>query len=59
MSSPTKTVPLASGSDDEPRMHQTTRAFFCGVVVEGAGDGELAQGKHGLALENLDVANIE
>ncbi|QRV87492.1 Formin-like protein 14 [Ceratobasidium sp. AG-Ba] len=43
MNSPTKTVPLAPGSDDEPRIHQTTRAFFCGVVVEGAGEGELAQ----------------
>ena len=39
MSSPTKTVPLAPGSDDEPRIHHTTRAFFCGVVVEGAGEG--------------------
>ncbi|KAG8711425.1 hypothetical protein FRC08_015914, partial [Ceratobasidium sp. 394] len=44
MSSPTKQVPLAPGSDDEPRVgHPTTRAFFCGVVVEGAGEGELAQ----------------
>jgi hypothetical protein len=46
MSSPVKQVPLAPGSDDEPRpTHPTTRAFFCGVVVEGAGEGELAQGK--------------
>jgi hypothetical protein len=46
MSSPIKQVPLASGSDDEPRIgHPTVRAFFCGVVVEGAGDGELAQGE--------------
>ncbi|CAE6503423.1 unnamed protein product [Rhizoctonia solani] len=44
MSSPVKQVPLAPGSDDEPRpTHPTTRAFFCGVVVEGAGEGELAQ----------------
>ncbi|KAG8763089.1 hypothetical protein FRC12_008720 [Ceratobasidium sp. 428] len=45
MSSPTKQIPLAPGSDDEPRAAGgiTTRAFFCGVVVEGAGDGELVQ----------------
>ncbi|KAF8759902.1 RhoGEF domain [Rhizoctonia solani] len=44
MSSPVKQVPLAPASDDEPRpSHPTTRAFFCGVVVEGAGEGELAQ----------------
>ncbi|CAE6496351.1 unnamed protein product [Rhizoctonia solani] len=44
MSSPVKQVPLAPASDDEPRpTHPTTRAFFCGVVVEGAGEGELAQ----------------
>lgn len=48
MSSPVKQVPLASGSDDEPRPgHITTRAFFCGVVVEGAGDHELAHGEYG------------
>lgn len=52
MSSPVKQVPLASGSDDEPRPgHATTRAFFCGVVVEGAGDGELAQGESGRNTE--------
>ncbi|CAE6396665.1 unnamed protein product [Rhizoctonia solani] len=44
MSSPVKQVPLAPASDDDPRpSHPTTRAFFCGVVVEGAGEGELAQ----------------
>ncbi|KAG8691085.1 hypothetical protein FRC11_006908 [Ceratobasidium sp. 423] len=44
MSSPVKQVPLAPASDDEPRpTHPTTRAFFCGVVVEGAGEGELTQ----------------
>ncbi|KAJ1308946.1 hypothetical protein OPQ81_004629 [Rhizoctonia solani] len=44
MSSPVKQVPLAPASDDDPRpTHPTTRAFFCGVVVEGAGEGELSQ----------------
>jgi hypothetical protein len=47
MSSPVKQVPLAPASDDDPRpSHPTTRAFFCGVVVEGAGEGELAQGTY-------------
>ncbi|KAH9938052.1 uncharacterized protein B0H18DRAFT_1099934 [Fomitopsis serialis] len=48
--SPRKVVPLASGDDPRPRLRTrstlpsiTKRAFLCGVVVEGAGDGPIPE----------------
>jgi hypothetical protein len=54
--SPRKTIPLALGDDWEPGVSSskppsiTKRIFFCGVVVESEGSGDLSEGVWPLCL---------